>query len=91
MNWAKLGVTPADLISDAKARHTSRQWREGFQPHPLTYLNGERWNDEMEKEKLPRTQEAVQAYLDKNPDAVPKYLHAKHWTAAHDYLSGATS
>ena len=23
----------------------TRQWQDGFEPAPLTYLNGERWRD----------------------------------------------
>lgn len=37
-----------EIIADVKARISKDdQWRRGFIPHPTTYLNGERWNDEM--------------------------------------------
>ena len=38
-----------DLIADAQKRHREDgQWLRGFQPHPTTYLNGDRWEDELE-------------------------------------------
>lgn len=41
------------LLADVRRRKTAhRPWVEGFAPNPATYLNGERWNDEMES---PRT------------------------------------
>lgn len=37
------------LIEDTKKRKTQdRRWLEGYQPDPLTYLNQERWEDEIE-------------------------------------------
>jgi len=37
------------LVADVQNRiATDGQWAEGFTPHPTTYLNGERWNDEIE-------------------------------------------
>ncbi len=37
-----------DLILDVKNRiENDRQWIEGNFPHAATYLNGERWNDEI--------------------------------------------
>lgn len=37
------------IIADVKRRTTEhRPWVEGFVPHPTTYLNGERWNDDFE-------------------------------------------
>jgi hypothetical protein len=40
---------PVDLlIADVQNRLLNdAQWRDGFIPHPTTYLNGERWNDEV--------------------------------------------
>jgi uncharacterized protein YdaU (DUF1376 family) len=34
-----------DILAHVDAMKTSRQWSEGFEPAPLTYLNGERWAD----------------------------------------------
>ena len=40
------------IIKDLNKRKRSKQWQEEkFIPHPTTYLNGERWNDEIEKIK----------------------------------------
>lgn len=53
--WMK--IAPDDqltrrIISAVKDAKVSAQWREGFIPHAATYLNGERWNDEiMERPK----------------------------------------
>ncbi len=38
-----------DWFVDVLARHgRTREWREGFIPHASTWLNGERWADEIE-------------------------------------------
>ena len=34
-------------------QRTSRQWREGFVPHPTTWLNQGRWMDEPEQDLTP--------------------------------------
>lgn len=49
--WAKLppakrGAAFADVPTRAVQ---DRQWLDGFIPHAATYLNGERWTDEIEK------------------------------------------
>jgi hypothetical protein len=45
--WIRQGLdSRADEILDhVAAMKRSRQWLEGFEPAPLTYLNGERWKD----------------------------------------------
>lgn len=45
LKWAKLGIEPDDLIADTLRRHRHDPKWPQFQPNPLTYLNGERWND----------------------------------------------
>lgn len=37
-------------VTDRAARH--KQWLDGFIPHPTTYLNGERWTDEIREAPL---------------------------------------
>lgn len=37
----------ARLLDAIAAQKVSRQWRDGFIPHPATWLNGERWTDEV--------------------------------------------
>ena len=39
------------IIEDVKKRKKEdSQWAKGFIPHPTTYLNQERWEDEMSPE-----------------------------------------
>lgn len=33
------------IMADVAARKNSRKWLDGFEPAPLTYLNGELWDD----------------------------------------------
>ena len=42
---AHLAEQLAEILRHVEAMKASRQWREGFEPAPLTYLNGERWCD----------------------------------------------
>lgn len=52
--WRKLGC---DAMADTLIAHVRRMereddtWLRGFIPHPATYLNQERWNDEPTKDK----------------------------------------
>jgi len=49
--WKARGLdSMADqLIADVKNRLANdRQWREGYIPNPTTYINGERWEDEID-------------------------------------------
>lgn len=45
--WRRSGFAGslAAIVADVDARKRSKQWQDGFEPAPLTYLNGERWND----------------------------------------------
>lgn len=44
--WARLSNRDkAAIIADLPKRITTRQWVDGFVPHPTTYLNGRRWED----------------------------------------------
>lgn len=67
----KLDKVADRIIADVKRRTTSDgEWVRGFVPHPTTYLNGDRWEDEVESE----TQQAVTA-LDLemiDPEAQPE-------------------
>ena len=45
--WKRSGYAaslPA-IVAHIEALKQSKQWRDGFEPAPLTYLNGERWGD----------------------------------------------
>jgi hypothetical protein len=45
--WARkrLDAEADAILADVEAQKRSRQWMEGFEPAPLTYLNRERWRD----------------------------------------------
>ena len=58
----KLDRIADQLITDVKNRLIrDKRWLDGFVPDPTTYLNGERWNDELESEPTykPRRPEIV--------------------------------
>lgn len=46
--WGSKGLDKiADkIISHVKTMSQSKQWKEGFNPAPLTYINQERWEDD---------------------------------------------
>ncbi len=49
----KLDALADKIIDDVKTRHAEHaSWIEGFVPHASTYLNGERWQDEIIREKV---------------------------------------
>lgn len=44
----KLSSMTLQIVSDLETRITQdHKWREGFIPNPTTYLNGDRWEDEI--------------------------------------------
>ena len=50
--WKSLKIQKEDTRVPAMRKametlHLSRGWREGYKPHLSTWLNGERWNDEI--------------------------------------------
>ena len=48
--WNRIKPDADILIADAVNRaENDSQWRDGFIPNPTTYLNQERWNDELQK------------------------------------------
>ena len=44
-NARKLDAISDEIISHVKAMATTRQWLDGYEPAPLTYLNQQRWED----------------------------------------------
>lgn len=46
-----LGKHIDQIVANIKALKTSKQWVDGFEPAPLTYLNQDRWADEVIVEK----------------------------------------
>ena len=50
ITWARLSLeVQQKILDDIPRRVLGRQWHEGFIPNPTTYLNGERWNDQIEQ------------------------------------------
>lgn len=52
--WSKLQVDDVLIEKMLKAislQKDSKQWKEGFIPHPATWLNGRRWEDEISVQK----------------------------------------
>jgi len=48
--FAKIEMTESllqEIITAVNRMKETRNWQEGFIPHPATYLNGERWKDEI--------------------------------------------
>lgn len=46
--WLKISYElQLKIIDDIPRRIFGKQWKEGYIPNPTTYLNGERWNDEI--------------------------------------------
>lgn len=43
----KLNLQADDIIGHIRAIKNSQQWKDGFAPAPLTYINQERWHDEI--------------------------------------------
>lgn len=45
--WARCGYSKAkdDILAHVEALKHTKKWVDGFEPAPLTYLNGERWRD----------------------------------------------
>lgn len=49
--WNRLGIKIQDtILADLPKRKACDQWKRGFVPNPMTYLNGERWNDDIPAE-----------------------------------------
>lgn len=40
-----LGAKTDLIVAHVQAMKQTRQWSDGYEPAPLTYINGERWND----------------------------------------------
>ncbi len=49
----KLDATADQIIAHVKAMKPTRQWLDGFEPAPKTYLNGSRWLDEIPEDRPP--------------------------------------
>ncbi len=43
-----------EMLAITESLKASRNWQEGFVPYLVTWLNGHRWEDEVEKEESPK-------------------------------------
>lgn len=58
----KLDDRADELIHDVLRRtDQDRQWRQGFIPNPLTYINGDRWEDEIDTRDPGKGQQSATA------------------------------
>jgi hypothetical protein len=55
VKWQRKGLDKiADkIINHVKEMSKTKSWKEGFNPAPLTYINQERWEDELQKVRNP--------------------------------------
>ncbi len=44
-HWSKPGFVGKDVLAHVAAMKQTKQWLDGFEPAPLTYLNQGRWKD----------------------------------------------
>lgn len=53
----KLSLQADEIIAHIRAIKNSQQWKDGFAPAPLTYINQERWHDEIHQDESPLSDE----------------------------------
>ena len=56
--WKKAGVSLDVALAAIEKQQTSRQWKRDngqYIPHPATWLNQQRWEDEVQSEALPES------------------------------------
>ena len=48
--WSRVNASSflRTILADVSNRKNSKQWRDGYIPHPTTYLNQKRWEDQTE-------------------------------------------
>jgi len=65
----KLDRIAEQIISDVENRiHADQKWIDGYIPNPTTYLNGDRWEDEITRIKKPQNlAEMMKNYKGGNP------------------------
>jgi hypothetical protein len=49
----RLGLVAEQILTDVNRRKGTRQWLDGYEPAPLTYLNQRRWEDAASSEPDP--------------------------------------
>lgn len=50
-----LDANADQIIAQVKAMKHTKQWQDGFEPAPLTYLNQRRWQDDVPTEGTPQS------------------------------------
>ena len=75
--WEKADKPPLQTMLDIlnMQKTNDRQWIEGFAPQPTTYLNQERWNDELEHGRKQETVSDEYAARVAREDAILSKLH----------------
>ena len=64
-NSRKLDSMADQLINDVILKtQKDRSWIDGYAPYPTTYLNGDRWEDEVELEKVKEVKPEEMSYHD---------------------------
>jgi uncharacterized protein YdaU (DUF1376 family) len=82
--WKRTKPDADVLILDAQKRIAGDdQWRSGYVPNPQTYLNQERWNDEIQKrvDRSAQPESKSQSFKTYDPDAKIEVAPG----VAHDY------
>lgn len=66
------------IIADIEARkRRHRPWLDGYIPNPTTYLNGERWDDEIIESRPADRQNRAESRADANRQAAEAFLSGK--------------
>ena len=73
--WDKIKPDGSILWADTIERTESdRDWKRGFAPNPTTYLNQERWNDEISRQPSNGTRKQVVSPATANREAGKEYF-----------------
>ena len=82
--WKRIKPDAELLIADVINRKANdSQWTDGYIPHPTTYLNGERWNDEIEHGRIEEDLQPWQLY-GQDRDRADKYFSEVNGDAVGD-------
>jgi hypothetical protein len=68
----KLDAMADRLIADVERRTDSQKWKDGFIPNPLTYINGDLWEDEIEDGGTNDAYRSLRAKYEKSGGLVQK-------------------
>ena len=88
--WNKLNLDTQEKIIETIPAFKIACWEKQYRPHPLTYLNQKRWNDELEPIKEKTMEEYAQEYDDSISDFIEKYwqeFREKHYREMNDIIA----